>query len=119
VCNPAASPAVCRINTTGGHSDGCTCLWCAPGRRYQGYYYYTRTEEGQQYALHCRRRVPAGLGAPTESDAPDVSQPEEVMLDENKRKEEGRHSFYMVGRFGVSGFGELPRGCLLCQTSRY
>lgn len=61
-----------------------------------GYFYYTRTEEGQQYALHCRRRVPPALGAPTETDAPDDSQPEEVLLDENKRKEEGKHDFYMV-----------------------
>ena len=29
----------------------------APQRR-RGYYYYTRTEEGKQYAVHCRRRVP-------------------------------------------------------------
>lgn len=65
--------------------------------RYQGYYYYTRTEEGQQYALHCRRRVPPGQGAPTEADGPDDTQPEEILLDENKRKEEGKHSFYMVG----------------------
>lgn len=42
--------------------------------RYQGYFYYTRTEEGAQYALHCRRRVPPGLGAPTEADAPDEGQ---------------------------------------------
>jgi len=69
--------------------------------RYQGYYYYTRTEEGQQYALHCRRRVPPGQGAPTEADGPDDTQPEEILLDENKRKEEGKHSFYMVGCVGV------------------
>lgn len=40
--------------------------------------------------------MPPGLGAPTEADAPDESQPEEILLDENKRKEEGKHSFYMV-----------------------
>jgi oligopeptidase B len=67
-----------------------------PTHRYQGFYYYTRTEEGQQYALHCRRRVPPGLGPATESDTPDEGQAEEVLLDENKRKEEGKHSFYMV-----------------------
>jgi hypothetical protein len=66
--------------------------------RYQGYYYYTRTEEGQQYAVHCRRAVAPGASAPAESDEPGDEQPEEVLLDENKRKEDGKHSFYMVGR---------------------
>jgi protease II len=65
--------------------------------RYQGYYYYTRTEEGQQYAVHCRRAVAPGAGAPAESDEPAAGQAEEVLLDENKRKEDGKHSFYMVG----------------------
>ncbi|WIA19863.1 hypothetical protein OEZ85_005766 [Tetradesmus obliquus] len=65
--------------------------------RYQGFYYYTRTEEGQQYAVHCRRAVAPGAGALAESDEPGQQQPEEVLLDENRRKEEGKHSFYMVG----------------------
>jgi hypothetical protein len=30
------------------------------------------------------------------ADAPSEDQSEEVILDENKRKEEGKHSFYMV-----------------------
>ena len=30
--------------------------------RKHGYYYYTRTAEGQQYQVHCRRRVPPGAG---------------------------------------------------------
>jgi len=34
----------------------------APQRR-RGYYSYTRTEEGKQYAVHCRRRVPDGAPA--------------------------------------------------------
>jgi len=65
--------------------------------RSHGYYYYTRTGEGQQYKVHCRRAVPPGAGAPTERDTLDEAQPEEVLLDENRRKEEGRHTFYMVG----------------------
>ncbi|MEW5311304.1 MAG: hypothetical protein WDW38_003032 [Sanguina aurantia] len=65
--------------------------------RRAGFYYYTRTVEGLQYRLHCRRRVPEGAGAPCETDSPDPAEPEEVILDENRRKEEGKHTFYMIG----------------------
>jgi oligopeptidase B len=33
--------------------------------RSHGFYYYTRTEEGAQYAVHCRRALPAGAPPPT------------------------------------------------------
>lgn len=33
-------------------------------QRSHGYYYYTRTEEGAQYAVHCRRALPPGAPAP-------------------------------------------------------
>ncbi|KAI3426332.1 hypothetical protein D9Q98_008705 [Chlorella vulgaris] len=69
--------------------------------RYQQFYYYTRTEEGQQYAVHCRRRLPAGVGPPSENDVMDKSVPEEVLLDENK--EAKPHKFYMT-----AGFTESP-----------
>ncbi|EFN56398.1 hypothetical protein CHLNCDRAFT_144964 [Chlorella variabilis] len=68
---------------------------------YQQYFYYTRTEEGQQYAVHCRRKLPAGAGLPSEQDAVDESVPEEVLLDENA--EARAHKFYMV-----AGFQESP-----------
>ena len=55
---------------------------------YQGYYYYTRQETGQQYGLHCRRRVPAAAAAPRETDVLDEAEPEEVR-----------------GRRGVEGVG--------------
>jgi oligopeptidase B len=64
--------------------------------RDMGYYYYTRTEEGQQYKLHCRRLVPASAGIASEADAMDASQAEELLLDENERKTAGKFSFYMV-----------------------
>ncbi|MEW5300193.1 MAG: hypothetical protein WDW36_003139 [Sanguina aurantia] len=67
-----------------------------PYRR-AGFYYYTRTVEGLQYRLHCRRRVPEGAGAPCETDSPDPAETEEVILDENRRKEDGKHTFYMTG----------------------
>ena len=49
------------------------CLPC----RYDSFYYYTRTLEGQQYAVHCRRKLPPGAAAPppSEADVMDTSQP--------------------------------------------
>lgn len=64
--------------------------------RDQGYYYYTRSQEGQQYVQHCRRAVPSTAGPPSETDEVDNTQPEEVVLDENQRKTAGNYSFYMV-----------------------
>jgi oligopeptidase B len=55
--------------------------------RLRGYLYYTRTEEGKQYALHCRRRDAEGAG-------------EEVQLDLNLLAE--GHSFLGLGSFEVS-----------------
>jgi hypothetical protein len=78
----------------------CSCTartTSAPTSRYAGYYYYSRTEEGQQYKVHCRRKVPPGAAPPSEADAPDPAQPEEVILEENLRKKEGKFDFYMVG----------------------
>jgi hypothetical protein len=34
--------------------------------------------------IHCRRKVPPGAGAPSENDTLDTSQPEEILLDENR-----------------------------------
>jgi oligopeptidase B len=55
--------------------------------RLRGYNYFTRTEEGKQYALHCRRRDAEGA-------------PEELLLDLNLLAE-GR-SFLGLGSFQVS-----------------
>ncbi|KAI8467012.1 MAG: prolyl oligopeptidase [Monoraphidium minutum] len=64
--------------------------------RFKGYWYYTRIAEGQQYAVHCRRAVAPGGAALLEADAPDARLAEQVILDENARKAEGKYSFYMV-----------------------
>ena len=53
------------------------------------YRYYTRTVEGEQYAVHCRKKIVDG-----------VEQVEEVLLDENR--EAKRFSFYMTGGCEVS-----------------
>jgi len=55
--------------------------------RLRGYLYYARTEEGKQYAFHCRRRDAEGAA-------------EEVLLDLNRLAE--GHSFLGLGSFEVS-----------------
>ena len=55
--------------------------------RLRGYLYYTRTEEGKQYAFHCRRRGTDGAE-------------EELLLDLNQLVE--GHSFLGLGSFEVS-----------------
>jgi oligopeptidase B len=55
--------------------------------RLRGYLYFTRTEEGKQYAIHCRRRDSDGTK-------------EEVLLDLNRLAE--GHSFLGLGSFEIS-----------------
>src|ERR1700704_2533631 len=54
--------------------------------RLRGYLYFTRTEEGKQYALHCRRRAAEGSA-------------EELLLDLNGLAE--GHAFLGLGSFDV------------------
>ncbi|MFM9437505.1 oligopeptidase B [Janthinobacterium sp. CG_23.3] len=63
-----------------------------PTRR-GAYYYYTRTEAGQQYPINCRRRAGADLGY-------DDKAPEQVLLDQNKLAQ--GHKFFAVDAFSVS-----------------
>jgi oligopeptidase B len=64
--------------------------------RDRGWYYYTRTVEGSQYPIHCRRRaVGAAFGA---------TQPEEVILDVNQLAE--GQPFMAVGGMSVSPDGQ-------------
>ena len=51
------------------------------------YFYYSRTEEGKQYAIHCRKE--GSLAAP-----------EEILLDENVLAE--GHNYFNLGTFEVS-----------------
>ena len=57
-----------------------------------GYYYYSRTEEGKQYSILCRKKG-------------SLEAPEEVMLDGNARAE--GHSFWSIGSLEVSDDGSL------------
>ena len=64
-----------------------------------GYWYYTRTQEGKQYGIHCRVAVrPGETAPPTEGGAG-----EEVLLDGNQLAE-GRE-FFQLGTFDVSPDG--------------
>src|SRR5262245_49525305 len=60
--------------------------------RDHGYFYYSRTVEGQQYPIHCRKK--GGLDAA-----------EEVMLDANAMAE--GHKFFNIGGTHVSDDGNL------------
>jgi len=59
------------------------------------WWYYTRTEEGLQYSIHCRRR-----GADT---GPDPNAPEEIVLDGNKLAE--GHAFFALGAIEITDDG--------------
>jgi oligopeptidase B len=57
-----------------------------------GYYYYTRFEEGKDYPIYARRRG-------------SMEAPEEVLLDANARAE--GHGYYAVGNYEVTEDGAL------------
>lgn len=64
--------------------------------RERGWYYYTRTVEGHQYPIHCRRKpVDGGY---------DATQPEQIILDVNQLAE--GQAFMAVGGMSVSPDGE-------------
>jgi oligopeptidase B len=60
--------------------------------RYGDWFYYSRTEEGKQYSIHCRKK--GSLDAP-----------EEVVLDLNRLAE--GHSFLGLGAYSVSDDGSM------------
>jgi oligopeptidase B len=60
--------------------------------RLRGYLYFTRTEEGKQYPVHCRRREAENA-------------PEELLLDLNALA--AGHSFLSLGAFAVSDDNSL------------
>ncbi|MFY1618796.1 S9 family peptidase [Micromonospora sp. WMMD736] len=68
-----------------------------------GYWYYTRTIEGQQYGVHCRRAVRDGESDPPVSADGAPLDGEEVLLDGNLLAE--GHDFFSLGAFDVSPDG--------------
>jgi oligopeptidase B len=68
-----------------------------------GWWYYTRTVEGQQYPLHCRRAVrPEDTGPPRTEDGGPLDG-EEILLDGNELAGDGQ--FFSLGAFDVSPDG--------------
>jgi oligopeptidase B len=59
------------------------------------FWYYARTEEGLQYAIHCRKRGTVS--------GPDESASEEVLLDGNKLAE--GHAFFALGAVDITDDG--------------
>jgi oligopeptidase B len=70
-----------------------------------GWWYYARTIEGQQYAVHCRRDVRSDDEAPPISADGAPLDGEEVLLDGNALA--GDNPFFAIGAFGVSPDGNL------------
>lgn len=73
-----------------------------------GWLYYRRTLEGQQYAIHCRRPAPAGVTDP--GDLPDSHRlpvdphgppADEVVLLDGNAEAEG-HPYFSLGVFAIS-----------------
>jgi oligopeptidase B len=56
------------------------------------YFYYTRTEQGKQYAIYCRKKG-------------DLKAPEEITLDLNEMSK--GHEFFSLGAYNVSDDGNL------------
>ena len=65
--------------------------------RKNGWYWYSRTEEGKQYGIHCRSRTEP---PPDETGTGGAAPGEEMLLDENA--EAGDAKFFAVGAFDVS-----------------
>jgi oligopeptidase B len=82
----------------------------------RGWWYYTCTEEGQQYAIHCRKPVPGapepalslskGLASETWDTSnlnPDPAQTEQILLDGNQLAE--GHAFFALGATDIADDG--------------
>lgn len=57
-----------------------------------GYYYYTRFEEGREYPVYCRKKD-------------NLDNPEEILLNVNEMAE--GHAFFHVGSYGISTNNQL------------
>ncbi len=83
-----------------------------PARR-GGYWYYTRTVEGQQYSIHCR--LPAVADAPPVIDGGGTS-PEPVALDGEQVLLDGNVIAADSGFFALGTFEASPDGNLLAYS---
>jgi oligopeptidase B len=77
-----------------------------------GWWYYTRTVEGQQYPVYCRRAVrPDDSGPPMSPDGSPLDG-EEVLLDGNELARDGQY-------FGMGGYTVSPDGRLLAYSTDF
>jgi oligopeptidase B len=65
-----------------------------------GYWYYTRTVEGKQYGIHCRRAIAHGETNPPSTEDGSPLDGEQVML--NGNVEAGDSEFFALGAMSVS-----------------
>src|SRR5215468_3616137 len=82
-----------------------------PTRR-RGWWYYTRTVEGEQYAVHCRRAVRGEDERPPMTEDGSPLEGEEVLLDGNELARD--HPYFALGAFSVS-----PDGTKLAYSTDY
>jgi len=68
-----------------------------------GYWYYTRTEEGRQYGINCRREVAPGEVDPPSTGDGSPLDGEQILLDGNALAQ--GHDFFSLGAFDVSPDG--------------
>src|SRR5258708_22507985 len=82
-----------------------------PTRR-RGWWYYSRTVEGQQYAAHCRRAVRDENERPPMTEDGSPLDGEEVLLDGNELA--GDRPYFSLGAFSIS-----PDGTKLAYSTDY
>ncbi|MGN6682366.1 MAG: S9 family peptidase [Streptosporangiaceae bacterium] len=82
-----------------------------PTRR-RGWWYYSRTVEGQQYAVHCRRAARGDDERPPMTEDGSPLDGEEVLLDGNELA--GDQAYFALGAFSVS-----PDGTKLAYSTDY
>ena len=75
--------------------------------RDRGWWYYARTVEGKQYAVHCRRAVRPDDDGPPMTDDGGPLDGEAILLDGNELA--GDNPFFSIGAFDVSPDGRRLR----------
>lgn len=80
--------------------------------RKRGWWYYSRTVEGQQYAVHCRRAVRSDDERPPMTEDGSPLDGEEILLDGNELA--GGKPYFSLGAFSVS-----PDGTRLAYSTDY
>jgi oligopeptidase B len=73
--------------------------------RYGAWWYYSRTVEGQQYAIHCRAPAAPGTQLPPSTEDGSPLPGEQVLLDGNQAA--AGSGFFALGTFDVSPDGRL------------